>query len=493
MSRDSFPLNLSGVVDPRALIDEAARRDLMSFLLLTYPLISGGSNLKLNWHLEAIAYALSRVRSGECRRLIITLPPRQLKSIMTSVVWVAWLLGQDPSLKIVCVSYSNELAIKHARDCRAIMQSSVYARLFPRTRIRSSRTAVHDFETTSGGGRLATSISGTLTGRGGDIIIIDDPIKPDEALSDVTRNFVNNWYRTTMVSRPDDKTRSATLLVMQRLHQDDLAGTLLATGAWEELRLPAIATEETVIPLTRGRCHRRNVGDVLHPSREPLPELMAIKHMIGSEPFNAQYQQQPVPPQGNMIHASWLHSYEALPSPPGPGAQVVQSWDTASKDGINCDWSVCVTALIDGQFIYVVDVWRGKVEFPALLRMAIQRAQAFKADVILIEDQASGMQLLQALRSARDLTIPPPIARKPESDKRSRVFGVSAMMEAGRLKLPTEALWLADFKSEILAFPSGRHDDQVDALSQLLTWELRRHRYADQGVPAAPIVAGYNW
>jgi hypothetical protein len=158
-------IEIEQIDDPHALLDEMARRDFISFLIRAFPYINGGADLDPNWHLDAIAYQLDRVRAGSCRRLLVPLPPRNLKSITISVAWVAWCLGHDPSLSFVCVSYSNELSAKHARDCRAIMQSSWYRRLFPGTVIAASRSAVHDFETRGGGGRLATSIGGTLTGR----------------------------------------------------------------------------------------------------------------------------------------------------------------------------------------------------------------------------------------------------------------------------------------------------------------------------------------
>lgn len=135
------PVDLSRLDDPYAFLDELMRRDFVSFLLRAFPYVRGGADLLPNWHLDAIAYQLQRVRSGECRRLLVTLPPRNLKSLMISVAWVAWCLGQDPSLNFVCVSYSNELSGKHARDCRAIMQAPWYHRLFPRTVIKAARSA----------------------------------------------------------------------------------------------------------------------------------------------------------------------------------------------------------------------------------------------------------------------------------------------------------------------------------------------------------------
>ena len=218
--------------------------------------------------------------------------------------------------------------------------------------------------------------------------------------------------------------------------------------------------------------------------RKPLAALMAVKQSVGSINFEAQYQQNPVPAEGNMIRAEWLGSYDMLPR---RGDEIVQSWDTASKEGVHNDWSVCITAIVVHQAVYVIDVVRKKAEFPDLKKLAISNALTHRATVLLVEDQASGTQLLQTLRSEGPVGVPLPIACRPESDKKSRVAGISAMIEAGQLRLPAEAPWLAEFKHELLAFPNGRFDDQVDALSQLLTWVRRRWTLYD-GAPEAPYV-----
>jgi predicted phage terminase large subunit-like protein len=479
-------LDITKLDDAHAVLDELARRDFVSFLIRAFPYINGGADLEPNWHLDAIACQLARVREGESKRLLVTLPPRNLKSFTISVAWVAWCLGHSPSLNFVCVSYSSELAGKHARDCRAIVQSEWYRRLFPRTVIAASRSAAHDFETRGGGGRLATSVGGTLTGRGGDIIIIDDPIKPDEAMSETTRNGVNEWFHSTLASRLNDKKRGAIIVVMQRLHQYDLPGLLLERGGWDELSLPAIATEDMSVSLTRGRRHERRQGDALHPLREPCEELMRIKASVGSTIFAAQYQQQPVPAEGNLIKEQWLRTYPT-PLDRSAGGQIVQSWDTASKDGLLNDWSVCITAWVRRREIFILDVWRRRVIFPELKKGAILNAREHGAKAMLIEDQASGMQLIQSLRNEQPLGVPRPIARKPEADKRTRLAGVSAMIEAGQLLLPHDAPWLAEFKQELLAFPSSRYDDQVDALSQLLIWVDLQQREDDTPI-CGPII-----
>nr|WP_176392470.1 phage terminase large subunit [Sphingomonas sp. CDS-1] len=479
--------DISALDDPATFLKALMRQDFGAFLRKAYPAIRGGDLLSWNWHLDAIAHELDQVASGACRHLLITMPPRNLKSLAISVAWVAWQLGRDPRQNFVCVSYSNELAAKLARDCLAIMQQGWYRELFPRTILSAKRTASTDFETTMGGGRLATSITGTLTGRGGDIIIIDDPIKPEEANSDVSRNAVNDWFKSTLSSRLNDKANGAIITVMQRLHQYDLAGMLLESGEWMQLSLPAIATEEQVIPLPRGRVHVRRVGDVLHPERESLAVLEAQKLLMGSQAFMAQYQQDPVPATGNLVQAEWLRTYPAT-FDPYEGGQIVQSWDTASKEGRDNDFSVCITAHVLRNEIRILDIFRRKLAFPELKRHAVRLCRDHHARTILIEDQASGTQLLQILRSEQPQGVPFPIARKPEGDKYSRLAGACAQIEAGQLFLPEEADWKHEFIKELLAFPNGRHDDQADALSQLMNWVLRNNGHDHSVMLGAPIL-----
>lgn len=472
--------------NPALVLRELLRRDFAAFARKAWAWISAGEPIEWNWHLDAIAHQLERVAKGENLRLIVTIPPRNAKSKTISVIWVAWMLAQDPARNFVCVSYSNELSGKLARDCLAIMLAPWYRELFPKTVISPMRSAAMDFETTAGGGRLATSVTGTLTGRGGDIIILDDVIKPEEANSETTRNAVNDWYQSTLASRLNDKASGAIILVTQRLHQYDLAGMLLEAGGWYQLNLPAIATEDEAIELTRGRRYLRRAGELLHPAREPLPVLDALKAAMGSAAFSAQYQQDPVPATGNIIDASWFKTYdlEALDRSYG---RIVQSWDTASKDNPHNDWSVCITALVQGKDIYVLHVLRRRMTMPVLKSAAIAAARDWSAQVLLIEDQASGTQLVQLLRSEQPPGVPSPIARRPESDKVSRAMGVSAMIEAGRVHLPSEASWLAEFKSELLGFPNARYDDQVDALSQLLDWVRTQDRIGTPSL-AGPIL-----
>ncbi|NIV77151.1 MAG: terminase, partial [Gammaproteobacteria bacterium] len=228
-------------------------------------------------------------------------PPRSLKSIAVSVAFPAYVLGRDPRQKIVCVSYSHELAYKHARDCRALIEAAWYRAIFPRTRIDRDKNTQAEFVTTRKGFRLATSVLGTLLGRGGNILILDDVLKPDEALFDVQRARVIEWYRGTLATRTDDKTRDITIVIQQRIHEEDLVGVLLEQGGWTHLNLPAIAEEAQIIPLGPHLVHLRAQGDVLHPAREPYEALVRLKTEMGSYAFAAQYQQSPAPRGGGTV------------------------------------------------------------------------------------------------------------------------------------------------------------------------------------------------
>ena len=198
------------------------RNDFRAFIHKAFATLCPGQKFERSWHIEAIAYRLEQVRRGEIKRLIINMPPRSLKSISASVAFPAFVLGLDPTRRLICVSYSAELAKKHSNDFRALVEAPWYRSAFPTTRIGPYKNSEIEIEFTSRGFRLATSVGGTLTGRGGDIIVIDDPLKPDDAYSETKRNQANEWFKNTLLSRLDDKRTGAIVIVMQRVHMDDL-------------------------------------------------------------------------------------------------------------------------------------------------------------------------------------------------------------------------------------------------------------------------------
>src|SRR6202163_725033 len=316
--------------------------DFMSFIERSFCELNPQTPFFTAPYIELIASKLEAVRRGKVKRLIINLPPRQLKSHSASIAFVAWLLGHDTTKHVICASYGQDLADKLARDCRNIMNAAWYRELFP-TRL-SERKAVNDFTTTAQGTRMATSVGGVLTGRGADIIIIDDPLKPDEALSETKRRAVNEWYDNTLLSRLNDKAQGIIIIIMQRLHQDDLVGHVLGQEDWDVVRFPAIAEEDEqyVIETLFGKTEfRRAQGEALHPAREPLATLARMRESMGEYNFASQYQQSPMAKGGAVVKTSWIQYYDEADLPPFYAPY--QSWDTATKASELSDYSVCTT------------------------------------------------------------------------------------------------------------------------------------------------------
>jgi predicted phage terminase large subunit-like protein len=447
-----------------AHVNAACRNDFVSFVRKVFHVVNPSAVFQMNWHICAIAHHLEQVRLGNIKRLIITVPPRSLKSIMCSVAFPAFALGQDPTRRLIVASYSADLAIKHANDFRTVVNSDEYHDIFPAMRISAMKNTQTEVVTTLNGFRLAISIDGALTGRGGDIIAIDDPIAALAALSQKSREHVANWFFNTALSRLDDKQSGAIVLVMQRLHEDDLAGVLLrSSDEWTVLSLPAIAEQDEQIPIDNGQVHLRRAGDVLHPEREPREVLESLRAQLGTETFAAQYQQQPVPPGGAMIKRDWARRYDQLPT----SGLIIQSWDIGHKQGEENDYTVCTTWLICDNRYYLIDVLRGRFDFPTLRRKVAEQAKLHKASQVLIEDPGFGGALIQELKTA-DFSV---IAVKPEYDKKIRMGIQAGKFENGQVLFPKEAPWLRDLEEELFAFPSGRHDDQVDSISQALSYQ----------------------
>jgi len=414
------------------------------------------------------------------------LPPHHLKSHLASVAFPAWCLSLNPSAQILCVSYAQELADKLSRDCRRVVTSDWYRKLFP-TRLSPQRQAMSEFETTAQGCRIATSVGGVLTGRGADIIIIDGPLKPEEALSQTQRWAANEWFDHTLYSRLNDKHTGAIILIMHRLHEDDLVGHVLGQEDWEVVRLPAIAEEDKriVVDNPLGQlCFERRRGEALHPAREPLPMLEQIRRTIGEYNFAGQYQQAPSPLGGGLVKAAWFRQYAAEEAP--QFERIVQSWDTASKATELSDYSVCTSWGISGKNLYLIDVLRQRMEYPELKRAVRAQYERFRPSVVLIEDKASGTQLIQELIAEGLYAV---TRYQPQFDKvmRSRrchrqrlprqaklrfaesMHAQTAMIENGFVHLPDTAPWLAQYLHELSAFSTGR-DDQVDSTTQILDW-----------------------
>ena len=448
----------------------ALREHLHLFIAKTFNTLEHGTLFLDNWHVHAMAYQLERVFRGEIHRLIITIPPRYLKSISASVAFVAWVLGHDPTKKIICASYAQELAIKHSFDTRVVMEADWYQQCFPTTRLHPDKNTQTEFMTTRSGFRYSTSVGGTLTGRGGNLLIIDDPHKADDAYSDSKREGAINWFLNTAFSRLDNKVDDAIILIQQRFHENDLAGHLIEAGGWSHLSLPGIAEDDEVVPTGPGKIHQRLRGEALHPERESLDLLETARAAMGPLPFAAQYQQRPTPIGGGIIKSRWFKTYaQKLHKRKGT---VIQSWDTACKGGPQNDYTVCTTWLgLDSKY-YLVDVFRKRLDFPAVRQAVIEQGNKFPVDWVLIEGVGVGLALSQDIRRLTSFNV---VTVPVRDDKVTRAVAVSPLIETGEIFLPKEAPWLHDFTHEVDQFPNGKFDDQVDSMTQFLLWA--RHQY----------------
>ena len=350
------------------------------------------------------------------------------------------------------------------------MDAPFYKEAFPATRL--TKRALADLRTSEHGFRTTTSIDGGITGQGGDFIIIDDPMKADSAESDAVRNGVNDWLASTLFSRLDDPRTAAMVLVAQRLHQDDPCGRMQETGGWDVLSIPATALTTQTYSLGRSGSYTMRAGELLHPERLSASFLAGQRQRMGERKFEAQYQQAPVPANGSFFKREWLKFDDGL-FVRRPGDKVVQSWDVAAKTGEAHDYSVCITAVVRRSQVMVIDVLRARLTFPQLMKAVVDQALLHRPSKVLIEDASAGQQLIQMMEAEQPRGVPLPIKIKPVHSKQDRASIASARCERGELLLPPKAPWADAFVHELLAFPAGRHDDQVDALAHLMTHTQR--------------------
>jgi predicted phage terminase large subunit-like protein len=450
----------------RRVADAVYRNSFGAFVYAAFKVVNPGTTFEPNWHIDCVCQRVETMVNGrKLLRLVLNQPPRTLKSFIVSVALPAWLLGRDPSTRIICASYSQDLANKFSRDCRKVIENKFYKQIFPNTKLDPKKTAETEFETTRGGYRYSTSVGGTLTGRGCNVMIIDDPSKADDANSVAALQGASDWFHNTAVTRLDNPATSIVIVTQQRLHVNDLSGNLIEAG-WRKLVLPAIATEAEDYSLADGETRHRPIGELLQPARDKLETLEDIRRQSGSRVFSAQYQQNPIPPDGNLIKATWLQRYPTCLERKGY-RRVVLTCDPAGKTGPRNDYTaITITGVIEKE-VHLLHVARGHWSILQMQDQIVALSQRWNVDLAVIEDTSSGMGLIQLLREQSRLNV---IGRHPKDDKETRMCRHQGRFEAGRILLPKEASWLADFENEVLAFPNGRHDDQVDAFMLFLDW-----------------------
>jgi predicted phage terminase large subunit-like protein len=421
-------------------------------------------------------------QGGEIKRLIINIPPRFLKSITVSVAWPAWLLGHNPGEQILCASYSKELAMTHSVNCRNVIESDWYRALFPRTILAADQNTKNKFKTTEGGCRYAVGVGGTITGEGGNFILMDDLISAKESNSRVVREEANNFIGQTAHNRLNDKHNGVMALIMQRLHNNDPTGYLMEQGGWEMLKIPVEFKHDTVFKIG-SFYHEAKEGDVLSPTFMDKDAIEREKRIAGSYNFSAQFMQEPSPEGGGEFRLEWLKHYKGKLQANSFNTYITV--DPANSKKETSDYTaICVIGLGADENIYLLDLIRDKLNLRERQETLFKLHAKYKPKAVLYEKY--GLQVdIDAMNEAMNynnyrFTITEVGGKMSKEDRIRRLIPYFA---DNRIYLP-ETLYKTDYSGvvidlidefineEYLSFPVGRHDDCIDALSRILDHTL---------------------
>jgi len=437
---------------------DKAKTDFMAFVHKVWPSFIDGA------HHAKMARAFERVARGECKRLIINMPPRHTKSEFASYLLPAWFLGNFPHKKVIQTSHTAELAVGFGRKVRNLVDSDVYKDVFTETSLQSDSKAAGRWNTSKGGDYFAIGVGGAVTGKGADILIIDDPHSEQEAaLAEVNPEIYDKtyeWY--TSGPRQRLQPGGSIIIVMTRWSKKDLTGQVLKSAAqrdgdeWEVIEFPAILPS----------------GSPLWPQFWSIKELQALKNELPNQKWMAQYMQNPTSESAAIIKREWWQEWEH-DSPPACEF-VLQAWDTAFEKHNRADYSACTTwgvfyqeddsGILQANII-LLNAFRKRMEFPELKRKAIEEFKEWEPDSIIIEKKASGAPLIYEMRS-----MGIPVAEFTPSkgnDKISRLNAVSDIFASNRVWVPNTH-WAEEVVDEVASFPGGEHDDYVDSVSLAL-------------------------
>ena len=446
------------------------RRSLREFIKNSWGTIEPARDFYDNWHIDAISEHLEAVAHGDIKRLIINVPPRHMKSISVAVALPAWVWTIMPQKRFLFASYALSLSVRDSVKCRRLIDSQWYKTHFGQTfELTSDQNQKQRFENDKTGYRIATSVDGALTGEGGDIIVIDDPHNVREAESSAVRESVLDWWDQAMQTRLNDPKTGAFVIIMQRVHENDLTGHILKDeyNDWDHLCLPARYEIGHPSP-TRSSLGftdpRTKEGDLLWPERVDEKTLSNLERSLGTYASAGQLQQRPMPKGGGILRAEWWVPWD---KPDLPDIEyVLQSWDTAFSTNEKTSYSARTTwgvFRMNGQInAIVLDMWYDRVTYPELRNIAQESYEDYEPDAVLIEKKASGQSLLQDLRMAGIPVIP----YSPDRDKEARAHAASALLEDGRIYFPSDKKWSKDLIDICAAFPAGDNDDIVDTCTQ---------------------------
>jgi predicted phage terminase large subunit-like protein len=466
----------------RELLRNYARESFYGFYRLTFPSLAPEASFSPSPHFRVLAQALEKVATGKTRRLLIAIPPRHGKSILASVALPAWILGRDPTRKIICASYGEQLSKDFSTRFRDLLYSPNYQAVFPGAEVDAGGASLAEVRMSAKGYRLATTVQGPATGKGAHCIIVDDPFKASEASSEAVRNGVYDWFKGSLMTRFDKPAEGAMIVVQQRLHQDDLVGRLRDEGGWDYLDMPGESVEQKVYDLGNGESWVFKPGDLLFEERFNKAALEQLYWDLGEVQYNAQILQRPSPPGGLIFKLKHFQRYETLPR---AYEAIVQSWDPAIVDTETAAFTVCTTWGILGQKLYLIDVFRKRLDFYKIEPAIVHMREKFNAGAVIVEVAGVGAAIGEALlkrEGAQRWFFP----LNPELGKVERALAQTPKIERKRVYLPVSAPWLETFEAEVATFPMSKFFDQVDsmvhflfALDRRVSWTINLTAYRD--------------
>ena len=441
------------------------RDDLLSFAKKAYKEKNNGRLMPEDRYLELLAGWLADVVAGDTKRLIVNLPPRHFKTWIGSICLSAWILGRDPSAKILIVSYGQELADKIAHSLREILRSEWCRELFPRTKLAKGLAKVDNFVTTAGGGVRAVSIEGGVTGYGADYIIIDDPTELKDCDNVKRLNRVVELFEGEILTRLDNPKRGRVVIVAHRVNEDDLSGHLLEQGGWEHLKLPLIAYRRRKYKFPDGEIWVREKGELLQPDAFTRRDIEARQAARRRPPFETVDQQNPGGTK-LCIKPEYFGTFPSMLVPPSDSG-VVLSVDAGQKGGPTHSFSVIQAWLpVNGKHL-LLHQWREQARYPDFRKAFRKMLKRYRPSAVLIEDTNQGSSLLTEIRPRPGMRVQPIV---PIGDKVERARGRQAIIRSGGVQLPADAMWRESFVAEWKLFPCAGYDDQVDATVQYLEW-----------------------
>lgn len=461
---------------------ERLSRDLSAFVHGAWEILEPVTPLSWNWHLDLICEYLTLIKENrfkqhfgrDCEGIIFNVPPRTMKSLLITVFFPVWVWTSDPARRWMFASYAEKLSTQHSVFRRNVIDSPWFqerwGHVFQFAKDQNLKT---HYENSSRGQMFATAMQSTATGMGGDVLVFDDPLNPEQALSEAERDGANVKFDTTFRSRLNDPRTGTKIIVMQRLHESDLTGHVLSKEAerWIHVKLPATAetNERWEFPLSH-RVKERVPGELLWPDRLSRSDLNSLQTGMGSWAFAGQYQQNPAPLEGGLIKIAWASNYYR--DLPEKFDLMVQSWDCTFKESDGSDFVAGQVWGKSGARYYMLPYrMYARMDFGPT-KAAIKACHALfpKAHAILIEDKANGSAIISELQKE----IPGIIAINPEGGKMTRAQGTSPVWESGSILLPDPQVfdvpWLAEYQHNICTFPKAAHDDDMDATSQALIY-----------------------